>query len=79
MYIYIYMFHTKTRGTSGAGYTALPRTAPFQLWSTAYRVFSIRPYRVPRLFNSALPRTASFQVDTTAYRVKKRDFAKKKY
>ena len=49
--------------------SALPRTASFQLNSTAYRVFSTRHYRVPRLFNTALPRTASFQLDTTAYRV----------
>jgi hypothetical protein len=49
--------------------SALPRTASFQLSSTAYRVFSTRHYRVPRLFNGALPRTASFQLDTTAYRV----------
>ena len=49
--------------------SALPRTASFQLSSTAYRVFSTRHYRVPRLFNWTRPRTASFQKGTTAYRV----------
>ena len=57
------------RETSGAGFTALPRTACFKLCATAYRVFSAELYRVPRLFNAALPLTASFQLDTTAYRV----------
>ena len=57
------------RETSGAGFTALPRTACFKLCATANRVFSTELYRVPRLFNAALPRTASFQLDMTAYRV----------
>ena len=37
---------------------ALPRTALFQMSTTAYRVISSRHYRVPRYFKSALPHTA---------------------